>query len=345
MRLKILIGTLLTGIVLVLNYYSTDLIYRYRAGKSDERLLLFNFAINDTSSITAIKIRDGFGKEIKLTKNGADWQDEAGNCVSRSNVSYILEAAKLIEFKAYLPDSSLEKFTNLMSTQHIKVEFWVHDALEKTWYIGPPAQDHYGQIMLLETAKDGKSKDPVMMRIRGLNGIISPRFFADRKQWMCTSIFALSPEEIKSVNVENLENPSLSFTIQNNQKQFDVRSQGVPLIKVDTANIYRYLQGFKKVHYNSANFELTSAQCDSVRNSKPFAKLTLRQTNGKTTVLKMFRIRSIEPQRNELGEMVNMDLNVFWAELPNRSLVKCQYFVFNPLLMGYVYFPALNNRK
>ncbi|MEY4141958.1 MAG: hypothetical protein RL110_1330 [Bacteroidota bacterium] len=341
MRKKLLYGLLLTALVAVLAYMAYDLLSR--RGKSDETL--FNFSISDTNAITAIKIRDGFGKEIMLIKKGNDWQDEAGNCVSRSNISYILEAAKLIEFKGYLPDSSLEKFTNLMTTQHIKVDFFVHGAWEKTWYIGPPAQDHYGQIMLLESAKDGKSKDPVMMRIRGLNGIIGPRFFADRKQWMCTSIFALSPEEIQSVNVENLENSSLSFSIQKNQKQFDVRSQGVPLSQVDTANIYRYLQGYKKVHYNSANFELSSVQCDSVRNTKPFAKLTLRQTNGTTTVLKMFRIRSIEPQRNELGEMVNMDLNVFWAELPNRSLVKCQYFVFNPLLMGYVYFPALNNRK
>jgi hypothetical protein len=30
-----------------------------------------------------------------------------------------------------------------------------------------------------------------------------------------------------------------------------------------------------------------------------------------------------------------------WCELPNGDLVKCQYFTFNPLILGHVYFPAM----
>lgn len=334
------ISILLIGI-LALSIITVNLIKS--RGNSDTEWI--NFAIEDTTKITKIIIEDTYGQYIELIQEDGVWHDEKGECVSKPNVSFILEAAKLIEFKGYLPDKSKPKFTELMATQHIKVSYYVDGEWTKSWYIGPPAQDHYGQIMLLETANDGKSKDPVMMRIKGLNGIISPRFFAERKRWMCTSIFELAPEEIRSVEVKNLEIPALSFKVKNLGRSFEVTSKGKKLSQIDTANVYRYLQAFKRVHFNFPNVELSSKQVDSVKRSPLFAKLILTEKSNKSTVLKMHRIKSEVAQRNEVGEMVNMDMNLFWAELPNGELVKCQYFVFNALLMGHIYFPALNSTK
>ncbi len=314
-----------------------------KRGNSDTEWI--NFAISDTTKITTIEIEDGFGQKISLIQEGGRWHDEKGACVSEPNVSFILEAAKNIEFKGYLPKNSKKRFTELMATQHIKVRFFEEGSWTKTWYIGPPAQDHFGQIMLLETPSDGKSKDPVMMRIKGMNGIISPRFFAERKRWMCTDIFELNPEEIKSVEVKNIEDPSLNFKITQTGQGFDVRSRGKKLKELDTANVYRYLQGYKKVHFNFPNVELSAKQVDSVKRSASFSLLYLTEMNGKKTKLKMHRIKTVEPQRNELGELVNEDMNLFWAELPNGELVKCQYFVFSPLLMGHIYFPSLVSNK
>jgi len=309
-------------------------------GNSDTEWI--NFAIEDTTKISKIIIEDTYGQHIELIQEQGEWHDEKGECVSKPNISFILEAAKMIEFKGYLPDKSKKRFTELMATQHIKVSFYVDGKWTKTWYIGPPSQDHYGQIMLLETEAEGKSEDPVMMRIKGLNGIISPRFFAERKRWMCTSIFELIPEEIKSVEVNNIEQKNLSFKVKNFGRRFEVTSKGKKLSKLDTANVYRYLQGYKKVHFNFANIELSKQQVDSVKRSPIFAQLVLIERSGKKTKLRMHRIKSESPQRNEVGEMVNMDMNLFWAELPNGTLVKCQYYVFNPLLLGHVFFPAIN---
>jgi hypothetical protein len=38
-------------------------------------------------------------------------------------------------------------------------------------------------------------------------------------------------------------------------------------------------------------------------------------------------------------EILNSDIDKFWCELPGGEIVKCQYFVFNPLLLGHIYFP------
>lgn len=307
-------------------------------GHSDSELIGFN--IEDTSQIDKIEIIDPLSTTTTLIKKDGRWTDELGSCVSIPNVNYILEAAHLIEFKGYLPENSKVKFTELMSTQHIKVTFFEKGSWSKTWYIGPPAQDHYGQIMLLETS-DGKSKEPVMMRIKGLNGIISPRFFADKRKWMCTEIFSLDMNEIKSVDVRYSDPNEGSFSIKRMPNGVDVRSKGIKLSQIDTANVYRYLQGYKNVHFNLANFELTPKQCDSLKRTVPFCTLSLEEMNGSKTKIKMHQIITATPQENELGEMVGTDMNVFWAELKNGDLVKCQYFVFNPLIMGDIYFPAL----
>lgn len=329
--------SLLLVVIALLTWVAAELLQK--RGNSDAGS--FDFAIDDTTKITSIEIRDVFGKTVTLNKQRSTWVDEQGKCVSAPNVSFILEAAKLIEFKGYIPEKSKKHFINLMTTQHIMVKFYVDGDWKKTWYIGPPSQDHYGQIMLLETSEDGVSDEPIMMRIRGLNGIISPRFFADRKKWMCTSLFAYTPEQIQSVEVKYYVNSNLSFRIQKEGKKFNVTSQGIALPFVDTSNVYRYLQEFRNVHFNSANLELSKKQCDSVRRSSKYCTLSLKTVRGKCQTLHLYRIKSSEMQRNELGEMVPWDMNMLWAAMENGELVKCQYFVFNPLLMGHIYFPAM----
>ena len=85
---------------------------------------------------------------------------------------------------------------------------------------------------------------------------------------------------------------------------------------------------------------MSDKQVDSVKNSQAFCMLEVK-TKYERIALKMFRIKSKEVQRNEFGELVNMDMNSFWCLLPDGELVRCQYFVFNPLILGHVFFPAM----
>ena len=310
-----------------------------KKGVSDSELI--DFAISDTSSVDQIEITDAFSKNIKLIKKNGLWTAENGDCISRENINFILDAAKNVEFKGYLPKNSIKKFTELMSTQNTKVSYFVNGEWLKTWYIGPASQDHYGQIMLLESSSDGKSSNPVMMKIKGINGIIEPRFFADPRKWMCSNIFSLQVNEIQKVDVKFYDVKDRSFSIARQNQNFIVKQGNSKLEYIDTSNIYRYLQAYNKIHFSNPNYDMSDKQCDSIKKSKAFGSLSLTETNGKKTFLKFFRISAVEQQRNEFGEMVNMDMNYFWCLLPNKQLVKCQYFVFNPLLLGHVYFPAM----
>ncbi len=306
---------------------------------------LIDFAITDTASITKIKITDPSYRSIELIRQNKTWTDGKGGCITQGPVHNILDVAKNIEFKGYLPDSSHERFTNIMSTYHTKVEFFVKNKWYKTWYIGPSAQDHYGQIMLLDSKDAGKSAEPVMMKVKGVHGIIQPNFFADSRQWICTEILAVPMENIQEVQIINHENQNLSFRIEKTAIGHTVSNNNQPIAPVETANIYRYLHNYKKIHFDNPNYDYSPEQVDSLKNTSPFCELKLKETNGNLTHLKMFRIQSEDAQRNEFGELVNMDMNKFWCELPDGSIVKCQYHVFNPLFFGHIYFPSLKDES
>lgn len=328
---------LLVAVLIIggLGFYAVKLVKK--SGQSIPDLI--EFAIADTASVDKIVITDPAGGKIEVLRDGKRWTDKDGGCITQTNVEFILEAIKNIEFKGYLPDKSHESMIKLMSAQNTKVDIFVHGSWTKTWYIGPSAQDHYGQIMLLEDADLGKSATPVMMKIKGVQGIIEPRFYTDARKWMCTNIFALGINQISKVEVNFPEEAERSFSVSNNNNKFAVYQNGKSVNIQDTAMIFRYLQNYKKIHFDIPNYELDEKEIKEMKKSTPFCVLTVTEKSGKKNKLRMFRIDSEYKQINEMGIEMNKDANKFWCELPSGEMVKCQYFVFNPLILGHIYFP------
>lgn len=332
---KLIILLLALGGIAVLAWYISTL-YETK-GKSDTELI--EFAIKDISTVDKVIITDKFSKTFELRKKGGVWTDKDGNCITQENAEFVLDALENIEFKGYLPDSSHANYTRMMTAQHVKVEIFQEGEWSKTWYLGPPAPDHYGQIMLLDSKEFGQSDIPVLMKIKGMNGIIEPRFFADPRQWACTNIFSVPVEEVAAVEVKFNDEPERSFKVTKNGPNLKVYHQGKRLLEARPDMTFRYLNNFKKIHYNLQNFELTPKQVDSVKNSIPFATLRLKETSGKSTLLKCYRINNIQRTDTDFGAVRDVNQDKFWCVLGDGTLVKCQYFVFNPLLMGHIYFP------
>lgn len=319
----------------LLGWYAYNL--SQNKGKSDTELI--EFAYKDITAIDRVIISDPFGNVFEIKKTGKEWTDKDGKCVVPESVDFVLDAFKNIEFKGYLPDNSQKRFTNLMAGQHTKVEIFENGEWSKTWYIGAASQDHLGQVMLLDSKEYGKSDIPVLMKIKGVNGIIEPRFFADPRKWMCTNIFKLGLNDISKVDVKFNDEPARSFTVTKQGSKMDVYQQGKLLPAVDTAMIFRYLNNFRKIHFDIPNYELNAKQIDSLKHTRPFCVLTVSETTQQKTKIRCFRIQTKAEVKAGMANVVDIDNNKFWAELPNGQMVKCQYFVFNPILLGHVYFP------
>ncbi|MDG1332489.1 MAG: hypothetical protein P8P74_09180 [Crocinitomicaceae bacterium] len=306
-------------------------------GKSDTQLI--EFAIKDVSSIDRLIVTDRALNSFEVKKKGDKWTDAKGNCVVPENIDNILDAIRNIEFKGYLPDKSHENYNKMMSSQNIKVEIFENGEWSKTWYIGPPAPDHYGQVMLLDTKELGKSTHPVLMKVKGLNGFLGPRFFADPRLWACTDIFSIPMERISRVDVKFNKEAERSFSVAKQGPNVEVYQNGRKLDNVEDRMAFSYLQNYKKIHYNLRNFELNDKQMDSLKRTTPFAEIKVKETSGTTTKLRCFRAKAAANDIVAGKEIVNSDIDKFWCELPSGDLVKCQYFVFNPLLLGHIYFP------
>ncbi len=336
MSKKSIILTISIIILGFLAFMATNLVRN--SGKSDTELL--DFSIADTSSVDKIIMTDAFANRFQLIKKDGIWIDSAGNCIIQEPVHTILETFKNVEFKGYVPENSRKTITNRMSGTHTKVEIYQNGEWSKTWFVGFSTQDHYGTYMLLETP-DGKSDLPVIMKIKAFNGIIEPRFFCDPRRWKCTEIFALERDQIASVDVRFFDEPTRSFSVSQKGSNYTVKHFKTLLPAVDTNMVIRYLNNYKKIHYEFVNYDLTDKQVDSVKRSKPFCMLTLKEVSGKSNVLKMYRMKGTgELNMNEFGDSIAYNADRFWCLLPSGDLVKCQYFVFNPLIMGHIYFAA-----
>lgn len=327
--------TLVISIILlgVLGLFAMNLV-RVR-GKSDTELL--DFEVKDTTSIDKIIITDTYSNKMELIKKDGNWSNVNGECVIQSPIHTMLETFKNIQFKGYVPENARKNIVNKMMGNHTKVEIFQNGKWFKTWYVGFSTQDHYGTYMQLETPNE-KSDLPVIMKVKGLEGIIEPRFFADPRRWKCTEVFGLDKDEISKVEVKLTENPKRSFTIKKSGSSYFVTVGGKPLKHLDTSMAITYLNNYKKIHFENVNYTLSDKQVDSVKHSKPFCYLTVKQVTGKSTLLKMYRIPSSKKTDDIFGDTVSYDQDRFWCLLPTGDLVKCQYFVFNPLLMGHLYF-------
>ena len=141
---------LLVSLILLagLGYWVVDLINN--KGKS-VKTGFFNFAIEDTASVDKIIITDFNSNTFELKRDGIKWTDKDGGCIIQENVQNIMTVLKNIEFKGYLPEKSIQPTINRMAAAAMKVEIFQNGSWTKTWYIGTSAQDHYGQIMLLDS--------------------------------------------------------------------------------------------------------------------------------------------------------------------------------------------------
>lgn len=300
---------------------------------------LTEFAITDVTAIDKIIVSDDLGQKIELIKGSKEWTDSKGGCIQQEGIEHMMDAFKKIKLKGYLPDGAAEHHKKVMYAKHIKVEIFENGSWTKSWYIGPAAQNHDGQIMLLDSKDYGLSDKPVIMQITGLKGIIEPTFYADHRKWECTNIFSLEQNQIKKIDVKFIQEPVRSFSIERFGNAMKVLQNNQPLAGVDTSRIFMYMNKYKKIHFLMPNYILNAKQLDSVKHSTPFSILTVEEKSGKLTKLKLYRATGEGVSKNEFGQDVKYNTDEMWCLLPSGQLVKCQYFVMNPLLLGHIYFP------
>lgn len=298
---------------------------------------VIDFSIKDISTVDKVVLSNKQNQSITFIKKENLWRDMHHDCVNQERVHLMLETIKNISFQGYLSENTVKVYTEQNAFDQIKVEIYQHGKWSKTWYIGPPTHDHMGQIISLESSQSTEKSFPAITKMKGLVGIISPRFPVDPKNWRCTTIFKISPEEITSVHVTNFENENKSFHIDVLHNDLRVYQNDHRLNITDTSAVYHYLNQFKKIHFERFDSEASKSDIERLTASAPFVKIEIMKKNGFSKTILCYR----KPDKHNPN---NIDLDQFWCILPpSGELVVCQYFVFNALIHGEHYFPITNS--
>lgn len=319
---KLLFIVLGCSLVAILAYFA--LRSKDNSKTSDRKLI--EFAVSDTASVDKIVMTDRFkNTTFTLVRKDEGWVDVDGRCVQQAMVQTILKTFHKITFKGYLSENAIGPITQKMTASHISVEIFQNGEWTKTWFLGPSTPDHYGQYMLLDTKKDGKSDLPVIMEMKGHNGFLDPRFPVDQRQWSCSELISLKRDQLKKVVLTSAVAPDLNYTIEQNSGNLTITDGVTPIENIDTTNLIFFMNAFENIHFNQENFSLTKIQEDSIRKSTPLFELTVESNSGKIHLpLHQFSTEEVE----------ELEMDYLWTFTEDGRMVRMQESVIGPLIFG-----------
>ena len=296
------------------------------------------FAVKDTANITKIFIADTQGKSTLLKRIDDVWYlDEEGKDIARKDaVKYILKILPTLSIKAPVATNSVPAMIERLNIFHKKVEIYFDDekSPSKTIYIGDASQDHYGNLALLETKKNGKGKRPYYIQSDGKRGHLGPIFFTDELDWAHTSVFEYKPEEIKRISVNYPVAPEKSFEIVRQDSGLTViNPKAEQKGEFDLFFTEVYLNNYEKVFYETEDYMLNAQQSDSLLQIAPFATITVESTSG-TKSISLIRKKSELSTIDLVEQIVPYDKDRCYGIFDNK-IILCQYFTFDKLLLQY----------
>lgn len=298
---------------------------------------LANFAIEDVENIDQLVIIDKDGGKAVLTKSdSSDLWDLNGKYKARkSNIELLLKTFKRIKVKAPVPKTMQETVIRNIAGDGKKCEIYKNGELSKTYYIGTPTPDHFGTYMLLETPDEGRSSEPFIMHMSGFAGFLSSRFFTDEEEWRYTGVFRYPKLNFESVEVNHFENPGVSFKItyegKNDLKLYSL-SNGMEMPVFDTLAVKDYLLLYKQVHFETFQSYLIPEAEDSVLRSQPAYSVKVTERDDSEKEIKLYWMENTIDAFDLDGQPYKWHPDHFYGTIDGEDLVRCQRFVFDPLL-------------
>ena len=313
--------------------------------KGTIRKELYDFAVEDTSSINKIYMVNMAGKEVTLEKTKPGYWEVNKKFKARADaIKNLLVTIKDMRVRQPVAKSALENISKQLAARSLKVEIYQNDKLVKMYYVGDDTQDGLGTFMLLsdpETAEN--STIPFVMSIPGFNGFLSVRYFADAEEWREKTIFSFYPDQIESVSVKFVRSPDSSFTFSLSEKtQISLAdNKGNNIADYDTLKAKRYLMYFSNIQYEHLSNDMRKSLQDSIFAKAPIHIIELKDREGKVHAMKTFSKPSDNPDQVDAatGKTYAEDTERMYALINNdKDIAVIQYFALGKLFHTLSYF-------
>ncbi|MFN5184112.1 MAG: DUF4340 domain-containing protein [Bacteroidota bacterium] len=339
MKKKIGISVLII-ILAFLAWYAWILFNKSQTGTLSEDSRLFKY--EDTSNVTRIFIADKSGRKAELSRDEKNQWLINGKYPARPDaIASILKCLLRLEVKSTVGEKRRPFILKDLAAHGIKAEFYSGDKAVRMFYVGGETQDHTGTYMLLVNHKTGENfEQPYVMELPGFEGYLTPRFMVNEKDWRDTKCLDFIPPQITEVKFEITGSPDSSFLIRLiDTKNFQLLSTDAkPLnVKADVNSIKQYLAYLQNLHYEKLldNDKVV----DSIRNTIPFATLSINDKKGKQHQYLFFHKKISKGQKDKYGIDSPFDPDRLYMEFDDRSqFALIQFYVFGKLLQTRSYF-------
>ncbi|MBI4945796.1 MAG: hypothetical protein HY840_05275 [Bacteroidetes bacterium] len=334
------------AILLVIILASAALwLYRHNS-KSTIRKELYDFSLEDTSSINKIYMVNMAGKQITLEKiKPGNWQVNEKFKARNDAIKTLLTTIKDMRVKAPVAKSAIENVSKDLASRGTKVEIYQNNELVKMYYVGDDTQDGLGTFMLLNDIETGENSSlPFVMSIPGFNGFLSVRYFLDEEMWRDKTIYGFYPDQISSVSLKNVRFPDSSFTISLSSDMSKIAlsdNKGNNIADFDTLKAKRYLTYFSNLQYESLKNDMRKSLRDSVFSKNPVHIIELKDRQGKIHNMKTFAKPADDPNKTDevTGKHITEDIERMYALFnEDKDVATIQYFAFGKMFHGLSYF-------
>lgn len=316
------------------------------------------FAVKDTNNITKIFIADMTGLHSLLVRHEDGWYVQDSVKAMPQKMDELLATIHNVTLQQIVAKTAQSNINKMMSVNAIKVEiyqnapkfklfgipFFTKDRKVKTYYMGPATMDNVANYAILEGFDE-----PCIVYIPGFRGFLTPFYAYNPIDWYSCDLFETKITRIKSLLVEDFENPEESYYVEKSGARFFslYNSKNEQIMDYDTVKLLDMLSEYRDKNYERYLANLSKSAIDSIIRFNHFKTITLTDVDGKKTTLEMYRKLEKDPYyldaivgRMEQPEDEPYNRDKFYAVLNGdvSHLVQCQYYHFDRQIQPLSFF-------
>lgn len=307
----------------------------------------YDFAVEDTASITRIIISDKVPTRVELQRTEKGWVVGPDRHPVRTDaIEVLLQTIGSVKMKNFVKESSIETVKQRMDVYGRWVEVYAGDELVKHFIVGTETPDMLGTYYRLVDAEL-----PFVVYLQGFNGYLTTRFFTEESLWRERTIFGLGPNEIESIEMHAPQSPGEFWMITRKlaedistlapadvpESWRIVGGEFEPLEAVDPTTPASMVASVRTLKYEGAIIPSDNiyAKKDSIFSSTPAFEFSVHTTEGDTQTLRaFFKKPEGGNQMAADGTPHQWDPDRFYCELPDGRMALIQRYGFRNVLVS-----------
>ena len=200
-----------------------------------------DFAIADTSNVVKIILSSKMPETAIVERVTENYWTVNEDFEARSSaIFYLLKTLQRMEIAHPVPLTMRDNVLGNLAVRGIKVQVFLKDGSEKTFYVGGENQELSATFMMLEGATD-----PYAVHIPGFKGYLSSRFFTAEYIWRDKTVMSYDNLAIKSISMRyyapKMVNESFVLNKEDDNEFSLSTYKGTSKLELNPTRLQRYL--------------------------------------------------------------------------------------------------------